>query len=290
MKNFIVRILSSIVFLGVVGLGLFPNENSLLIFKVLWTGLLLLSLGEFFSILISKTEPVPLDKTQTLGSPISPTTVPLSKKAILPSLVSFLGVFLSTFTVAEITVMLTGFLNRRDPKTWIKYVAFGCLSQAFITQPLTILLYLRENHVFHIYLCLAVGIGSDTGGYLFGHLSRIISRFIKSYQPYLIVPFISPHKTLEGSLGGFIGSLILCYVLSQMTGFSIPWMYVPAMTLMCQIGDLLESGFKRSLHVKDSGSLIPGHGGILDRIDGYLLLLPFYETLVRSYVETILLR
>ena len=100
-----------------------------------------------------------------------------------------------------------------------------------------------------------------------------------------LAPHISPKKTWEGSIGGMVGSLLVAW------GFSY-WIRIPLGHLVAmavignvagQMGDLLESAYKRSSGVKDSGGLLPGHGGVLDRIDALILCIPviwYYVVLV----------
>ena len=91
-----------------------------------------------------------------------------------------------------------------------------------------------------------------------------------------LAPVISPNKTLSGAAGGMIGaaiaSIFLLGLIEVSAGIAIIVGVVIA--VLAQMGDLLESALKRHVGVKDSGRLIPGHGGILDRFDGYLLTLP----------------
>jgi len=100
-----------------------------------------------------------------------------------------------------------------------------------------------------------------------------------------LAPHISPKKTWEGSIGSVIGSLLVAFAFSY-------WIHIPLHHLLLmaaagniagQMGDLLESAYKRSAGVKDSGGLLPGHGGILDRIDALILCIPviwYYLVLV----------
>lgn len=93
----------------------------------------------------------------------------------------------------------------------------------------------------------------------------------------LLFPRISPKKTWEGSLGGAAFCMVLGYAFTfWMDEVSWNWMIVAALiAVLGQLGDLVESMFKRSMNLKDSGNILPGHGGILDRFDGFLLVLPF---------------
>lgn len=99
----------------------------------------------------------------------------------------------------------------------------------------------------------------------------------RAFGKHLLAPTVSPKKTVEGA----IANLLAC--LAAAWGFGV-WLNVPApQSLVCgliagvlgQIGDLFESWVKRQANVKDSGTLLPGHGGIMDRIDSILFTAPF---------------
>lgn len=102
-----------------------------------------------------------------------------------------------------------------------------------------------------------------------------------------LAPHLSPKKTWEGSIGGFVGSLIAGAAFMYWLSAPLPHLLAMAAVgnIAGQIGDLLESAYKRSAGVKDSGGLLPGHGGVLDRIDALILAIPvvwYYWTLVYS--------
>src|SRR5450432_158160 len=102
-----------------------------------------------------------------------------------------------------------------------------------------------------------------------------------------LAPALSPKKTWEGAVGGFAGSLLVGYAFSWWLSAPVPHLLAMAGVgnIAGQAGDLLESAYKRSAGVKDSGALLPGHGGILDRIDALILAIPavwYYWTLVYS--------
>jgi phosphatidate cytidylyltransferase len=107
----------------------------------------------------------------------------------------------------------------------------------------------------------------------------------RAFGKHALAPHISPKKTWEGSIAGVAGSLLVGYVFHFW--LTIPVGHLLAMALVGnvagQMGDLLESACKRSAGVKDSGGLLPGHGGILDRIDALILCIPvvwYYLVLV----------
>lgn len=86
---------------------------------------------------------------------------------------------------------------------------------------------------------------------------------------------ISPHKTLTGALGGWIGSIVVCTLLGYAIGRPVEALGVGVLLgLAAPVGDLAQSILKRAAGVKDSGQLIPGHGGMLDRVDSFIIAAP----------------
>jgi phosphatidate cytidylyltransferase len=101
-----------------------------------------------------------------------------------------------------------------------------------------------------------------------------------------LLPAISPNKTVSGSIGGLVAAVIVSTVVGAVTISPHHWVrYVVvglAASVIGQIGDLIESAYKRSSGVKDSGHLLPGHGGMLDRIDSLLFAAPIALWLMTS--------
>ena len=130
-------------------------------------------------------------------------------------------------------------------------------------------------------LIVLICIFTDIGGYIFGRLFK---------GPKLTK--ISPNKTYSGTFGGFIlavvASLIYSYYINSAPWSHFPWkfleltknyeiiflIFVLIISLTSQIGDLIISYFKRLAKIKDTGKIIPGHGGLLDRIDGLIFAIP----------------
>jgi phosphatidate cytidylyltransferase len=97
---------------------------------------------------------------------------------------------------------------------------------------------------------------------------------------------VSPKKSWEGSVGGAIFAIIVAYVLGIYFKSYEPWAWFSMAAIIVvagTLGDLVESLFKRSILIKDSGNTIPGHGGFLDRFDGLLLSAPFIVTFVKLF-------
>jgi phosphatidate cytidylyltransferase len=108
---------------------------------------------------------------------------------------------------------------------------------------------------------------SDIGGYVAG----------RGIGGPKLAPRVSPNKTWAGAIGGFVGSLAVAAAWSTAgAGSIIPVMFVGAvLSIVSQLGDLFESAVKRHFGVKDSSHIIPGHGGLLDRLDGYVAAIVF---------------
>ncbi len=106
----------------------------------------------------------------------------------------------------------------------------------------------------------------DTAAYFVG----------RSMGKHKLVPHLSPNKTWEGTIASFLGSLIAAVVFARYMTMPLPQLLGMAAVgnVAGQVGDLLESAYKRSAGIKDSGSLLPGHGGVLDRIDAVILAIP----------------
>lgn len=126
---------------------------------------------------------------------------------------------------------------------------------------------------------LAATWASDTAAYFVG----------SAFGRRRIAPALSPKKTMEGAIGGFAGSILIGAV------FSLIYEFLPLSKMLllglslgaaAQAGDLLESAFKRQAGVKDSSALIPGHGGILDRIDSTLFTAPLVYYFVLLFVKS----
>lgn len=129
-----------------------------------------------------------------------------------------------------------------------------------------------------IWLVILSAFGTDIFAYFVG----------MTMGRHKLAPVISPKKSVEGSIGGVIGSVVLCGLFGY---FAVPHLFVDCMVIgflggiVSQIGDLTASIFKRKIGIKDYGDLIPGHGGVLDRIDSVLYTAPLvYYYIVLMYI------
>jgi phosphatidate cytidylyltransferase len=153
---------------------------------------------------------------------------------------------------------------------------FGVLYLGLTLGPLSMtrLLPLGEWLIFFL---LVVTWASDTGAYVVGTL----------YGRHCLAPTISPKKTVEGLVGGLIGAIMVAYAarwwfLPELSGLDC-LVLATLLTITGLWGDLTESAMKRSVGIKDSGGILPGHGGMLDRLDSLLFSAPafyYYITMV----------
>lgn len=151
-------------------------------------------------------------------------------------------------------------------------VAFMVLGMVYIGAPFSLLNFIAFSdnafNVWPIFGLLVLTWMNDTGAYLVG------SKLGKTP----LLPRISPKKTWEGTIGGVIVTFLVGWLFCVLTGELRlqDWMVLSGIVAVFgSIGDLIESMLKRSLTIKDSGTLLPGHGGVLDRFDAFIFLLPF---------------
>ena len=181
-------------------------------------------------------------------------------------------------SILSANYMLCTFGENKYSLASVSFSVFGLL---YVGIGMTSLLMIRHDSIYMslsmpfelynwgtitLWLVLFTTWASDTFAYFAG----------RAFGKRKIVPSISPNKTLEGFIGGFIGCIITGAVFSYIVG--IPWwmgIHVGMISgILAPLGDLFESKIKRLCNVKDSGTLLPGHGGVLDRFDSLLFAAP----------------
>ncbi|TDQ39679.1 phosphatidate cytidylyltransferase [Aureibacillus halotolerans] len=168
---------------------------------------------------------------------------------------------LSILLLLTLTVLSKNKVTIED----MSFVLFGAL---YVGMGLYYLIELRAVGLPYILYALLIVWATDTGAYFVG----------KSIGSHKLWPDISPNKTTEGFVGGILCALAVSFLLflwhpiydSIWVGLVI----TAVLSVAGQMGDLAESAFKRHFGVKDSGKLLPGHGGVLDRIDSLIFILP----------------
>lgn len=145
---------------------------------------------------------------------------------------------------------------------------FLLLSAIYIGMGFNYLMETRVAGVEYIFFALFIVWATDTGAYLFG----------RTLGKHKLWPQISPKKTIEGSVGGVLLACIVAFIFQMVHPLEHSLIVILLVTVLVsiagQIGDLVESAFKRHYAVKDSGKILPGHGGVLDRFDSLIFILP----------------
>jgi phosphatidate cytidylyltransferase len=170
------------------------------------------------------------------------------------------------------SISALGILGVASGQTRVFWTLTGLV---YIATPILSLLWISTAPfgMFWIYWCLLTVWAMDVGGFFVG----------KTIGRHKLAPYLSPNKTWEGLAGGIllaiIADWILYKVLATVTIMPLPeiapaWYLAAFMAAFAQVGDLFESGVKRHFGIKDTSGLIPGHGGLLDRVDGLLFVAP----------------
>lgn len=152
-------------------------------------------------------------------------------------------------------------------------VAFVVLCTMYIGIGFHYLYETRDAGITYIILALVIVWVTDSGAYFTG----------RKFGKRKLWPEISPNKTVEGFIGGIVLAVIGAVIMQLITPFDVSWamllFVVIVSSIFGQMGDLVESAIKRHYDVKDSGTILPGHGGILDRFDSLLFVLPLLNLL-----------
>ena len=147
-------------------------------------------------------------------------------------------------------------------------VAFSILSTLYVGLGFYFFIETRESSLIYVFYSLFIIWATDSGAYFIG---RAIGK-------HKLWPDISPNKTTEGFIGGVVSALAVAALFSVFGDMKVPTvillMATAFLSVFGQIGDLVESALKRHFNVKDSGNILPGHGGMLDRFDSLLFVWP----------------
>jgi len=177
------------------------------------------------------------------------------------------GYFLIIMGVLSILEFLQITKKAITKKKLLRFISnFIFIFYIFVFCSIIFLLFGFSHLKILLFLILASCIASDIGGYVFGKLLK---------GPKLTK--ISPNKTISGSVGSifFSSSFLFFFSFFFTTGFQYKMLILAIITsVSCQIGDLLFSYFKRKAQIKDTANYLPGHGGVLDRIDGIMIGVP----------------
>lgn len=183
---------------------------------------------------------------------------------------------IATATVASALLFLFSLDDIREAAAETALFVLGLLYIPILLSHL-VLLYSFPDGAEWIFLLLLLVMGSDTAAYYVG----------SSFGKHKLYPRVSPNKSIEGAVGGLAGSVAGAFIakFTFFPGLAAVDCVATGLLLgvLAQTGDLFESLLKRSFGVKDSGWIVPGHGGILDRLDSILFAAPaayYYGLLV----------
>jgi phosphatidate cytidylyltransferase len=213
---------------------------------------------------------------RALGAPVAAGPVAFATAAATVTAawpgVSILPVLVAALVIGAASAVAAGQPDRGR----LAAVAVTVFAPVYLGLPLGGLVNIRWIDGREAAMLLVVTIiASDTSQYYAG---RLLGR-------RLLAPAISPKKTIEGAVGGFIGGALVMTLVGAAWLPDVPaaWRLLLGLAVVAVgiVGDLFESVLKRAAQVKDSSGLIPGHGGVLDRIDALLLAAPVYLVVLR---------
>jgi phosphatidate cytidylyltransferase len=200
---------------------------------------------------------------------------------VLLGILSIVPSIVSSLIIAALLMIV---LVTEWPKIARNHRLLWWLVPVYPILPFIMLIVLNESSAYRPLLGLAIilSAGHDTGSYVAGNL----------FGRHLIAPHVSPGKTWEGFCGGLVLTMIvfmgiIWYIKAPIDGLYIAGLST-ATSIVAFFGDLLESWLKRIAKIKDSGRILPGHGGILDRVDSILLVASFFYV-IRHYLFSLII-
>lgn len=241
---------------------------------ILFALLSFLALKEYFTLINPRTEDHRVLFWSYLSIPIQYYWIYINWKAMF-----FIFIPVYMFLFIPLRLLFTG-----QPKGIVQSMAkiqWGLMAFVFCISHVACLMTLLPTtnipgggRALVLYLVFLTEI-NDVSQYIWG----------KFFGKTKIAPNISPKKTLAGFLGGVLTTVLLALALQSLSGFSVPYSLIAGLIISVAgfIGDLVISSVKRDVGVKDTGNLIPGHGGILDRIDSLAYTAPLFFHFV-SYI------
>lgn len=270
MNNFQVRVLTSLAFGAVIISSVIFNAY---LFSFVFSGIALFCLYEFYTLLIDDGK-----SPQVLPGLLTGAFLLLSALLLKLGIVSGEILYVNLLFFAAISIYEL-YRKKEKPFENIAYTVFGVL---YVMIPFLSFCFLafEVNNSYNLQLPLGFLFllwANDSGAYLIGI----------SIGKHRLFERISPKKSWEGFFGGVAITLLTAYVLSfYFEALSLPhWLAVALLiSVFGTFGDLAESMFKRSINIKDSGSILPGHGGVLDRFDGLLIAAPVVYVYLKLFV------
>lgn len=262
MKNLIKRTITGIIYIGFIIGAIIWGFYGVFILSLIFTGF---AIAEFMTM---------VNGSDAYSKSII--TLDVVGGLLMSAFIAFIGIN-PKLSVIFFCLWILWFLSRMITELYlknhnsIKNISTSLMSQIYIAFPLS-LLTLIDGYSGAILMLMFILIWlNDTGAFIFGSL----------FGKHRLFPRVSPKKSWEGFFGGLIftiGTAVGAYYVFPGHYGMFPWwgllIFGIIVTIMSTWGDLIESLMKRSVGVKDSGNILPGHGGILDRIDSLLIVAP----------------
>ena len=202
----------------------------------------------------------------------------VSSVILIPLALYFIikGSFLLIFFLSVLFLASTYEWHQMSKKNFYLIPGFIFLLLSFVSAYLVINIYGASLFLMVIIICVF----TDLGGYIFGKLIK---------GPKLTK--LSPNKTYAGMIGGYFLSLVVLIITTSFVDYPEISMQLFLISILIstisQIGDIIVSYFKRLSKIKDTGKILPGHGGLLDRIDGMIFAFPIYYLFsLTNYLNT----
>jgi phosphatidate cytidylyltransferase len=238
-----------------------------LIVLVVWVGDALLAALFAVAVFIASIELAvareaqrsPLTALAALCGATLPTVALAGEDYLLGGVIGSIGLISAAYTLT------------RDPQADLDNWLWGIATAVYFGGLAAFFVLLRDapdgrDLVFFVFLTVWI---TDTGAYFVG----------RAIGTHKLAPAISPGKTVEGGVGSLVAGFIAVFLLNEVFGFGLGAEHLVALGLLLppiiMAGDLAESALKRAIGVKDSSGLVPGHGGVADRLDSLLFAAPF---------------
>lgn len=259
MNNIVKRTLTGIIFVAVLFGCIFIHQYT---FFILFFALILGAINEYYSLIKEK-----ISAQRCMGSL---TAVSLFTASYIHANYQNAKYFAIALVLAFLIFIVELYRKKEKPFDNIAHTLLGVF---YIAIPFSLINYIvfwgGNTYLPIILACIFILIWSnDTFAFIWG----------VSLGKHKLFERISPKKSWEGSIGGGLSTIGIAYAISLYITYidTIDWLIMAVIIVFTgSLGDLTESLLKRSLNIKDSGNILPGHGGILDRFDAFLMAIPF---------------
>lgn len=259
MKSLLTRVVSALIALfSIIGLYYFFDTNG---FKILVIFGVLVGSYELMQMLLKRSD----SKSNKFAFYILIVSV-FSLCSVFPEFSALIFAFISIVYLLFSILILHKFESLEELHSFQSKAIMGFFYMGLLPSFMMTILSLYHGMQWFLAL-LCIVFAGDIGAYLVG----------MNFGKNKIMPLVSPKKTVEGSIGGILFSVLTAFafsfVMTHINPLALILLAIPT-SVVAQFGDFFESVIKRVAEVKDSGSIMPGHGGVLDRVDGVLFAAP----------------